>query len=171
MKVVLALGGVLALAGCGLQPVYSGGTRGVAATTLGQIAVAPIADRAGYLIRQALRDRLGAPAAAQPYRLEVELQDEIVGFGVRGDNSIARERRTLSARYRLVAVANGAVVLDASATSDVGIDRVSSDYAVVAAESTALDRLAVELADQITARIARAAQAGKLAGALPAPPP
>ena len=43
--------------------------------------------------------------------------------------------------------------------SDAGIDRVSSNYAVVAAETTALERLATEIAQQIAARIARYAQA------------
>jgi LPS-assembly lipoprotein len=161
----LALGAVFALGGCGLQPVYSGGSHGVAATTLTQIAVAPIPDRAGYLVVAALHDRLGATIDAPKFRLEVELDDQIVGFGVRGDNSIARERRTLRARYRLVDIATGGLILDATATSDAGIDRVSSDYAVVAAETTALERLATNLAAQISVRLARFAQTGGMVGA------
>ncbi|QYE35712.1 hypothetical protein KZX46_06990 [Polymorphobacter sp. PAMC 29334] len=157
---LLALATLVALAGCGLQPVYSGGSHGVAATTLTQIAIAPIPDRAGYLVMGALHDRLGTTVDKPKYRLEVELDDQIIGFGVRGDNSIARERRTLRARYRLVDAATGALILDATATSDAGIDRVSSDYAVVAAETTALERLAVDLAAQISVRLARFAQAG-----------
>ena len=161
----LALIVLLALGGCGLQPVYSGGAHGIAATTLGDIEVAPIPDRAGYLLRTALRERLGGSGGAPRFRLEVELSDEILGFGLRGDNSISRERRTLRARYRLVSVATGAVLLDDTAGSDAGIDRVSSDYAVVAAETTALERLSIEVARQISARLAQAAHAGKL------PPP
>lgn len=150
----------LVLAGCDLKPVYSGGSSGVAATTLAQIAVAPIPDRAGYLVAADLRERFG-PAADKPaYRLEVELDDQILGFGVRGDNTIARERRTLRARYRVLSTTSGAVLLDASATADAGIDRVSSDYAVVAAENTALERLATDLAGQIAVRLARFAQSG-----------
>ena len=82
------------------------------------------------------------------------LDDQIVAFGVRGDNSAARERRTLRARYRLVDVQSNAVLVDATAGSDIGIDRVSSNYAVVAAETTALERLSLDLANQITARLA-----------------
>lgn len=153
----------LALAGCGLTPVYSGGSHGVAAVALTEIAVAPIPDRAGYLVTAALHDRLGTPVAAPKFRLEVELDDQITGFGVRGDNSIGRERRTLRARYRLVAAASGSVILDATATSDAGIDRVSSDYAVVAAETTALERLAADLAADISIRLALFAQKGGMA--------
>lgn len=158
------------LAGCGLAPVYSGGSNSPAATILTKISVAPIPDRSGYLLRQALTERFGTPASDRRYRLEVELDDQIVAFGVRGDNSAARERRTLRARYRLVDIASNAVLLDASAGSDAGIDRVSSNYAVVAAETTALDRLATDLARQITARIAAYGRGAELVPApLPAP--
>jgi LPS-assembly lipoprotein len=144
----------LLLAGCGLSPVYSGGGTGAAATSLQNIAVAPIPDRAGFLVRQALLDRLGSPVDSPRFRLEVELDDQIVAFGVRGDNSAARERRTLRARYRLVDTTTNVVVLDATAGADSGIDRVSSNYAVVAAEITALERLSTDIAKQISARLA-----------------
>ena len=151
----------LALAGCGLSPVYSGGSRSAPATLMTQVEVASIPDRSGFLVRQALLDRFGTTVADPRYRLEVELDDQIVAFGVRGDNSAARERRTLRARYRLVAIATNAVLVDASARSDAGIDRVSSNYAVVAAETTALERLSIDLARQISARLARYARTAK----------
>ncbi len=144
----------LLLAGCGLSPVYSGGSASAPAVLAAQVEIAPIPDRAGFLVRQALIDRIGQPSEAVRYRLEIELDDQIVGFGVRGDNSVARERRTLRARYRLVETSTNAVVVDATAGSDAGIDRVSSNYAVVAAETTALERLSVEIARQIAARLA-----------------
>ncbi len=144
----------LALAGCGLEPVYSGGGSSAPVLLASQVAIAPIPERAGFLVRQALIDRLGGAAEGAKYRLEVELDDQIIGFGVRGDNSVARERRTLRARYRLVDAATNAVLVDATAGSDAGIDRVSSNYAVVAAETTALERLSTEIARQIAARLA-----------------
>ncbi len=148
-----SLAAALLLTACNLRPIYAGGAQGPAATTLASIEIAPIPDRAGYLVRQQLLQRL-QPADRPAYRLEVTLDDKITGFGIRTDTSIARERRTLRARYRLVATTTNAVVLDATAATDEGIDVVRSEYAVVAAEQTALDRLAVSLAEQITARIA-----------------
>ena len=50
-------------------------------------------------------------------------------------------------------VGNDGVVLDATAGSDAGIDVVGSDYATIAAEATALERLADVVADQIITRI------------------
>ena len=45
------------------------------------------------------------------------------------------------------------MVLDATAGSDAGIDIVSSEYATVAAEQTAQERLASVVADQMVWRL------------------
>ena len=143
----------LSLAACQLAPVYSGGTAGQAQTMLSGIEVAPIADKAGFLVRDRLIERMN-PSGNPVLKLDVALDDNIIGFGVRGDNSIIRERRTLRARYRVTEIATGAVLLDTTASADAGVDVVSSEYAVVAAEATALERLSKDIADQIVARVA-----------------
>ena len=151
----LLLIAALLLGGCSLRPLYSGGGSGPVAQALRSIQVAPIGGgRAGWLVRTALEDRLGGTRANPSFRLEVELDDDITGFGVRSDDVVTRERRTLRARYRLVDVPLGTVLLDATAVSDAGIDVVSSEYATVAAEQTALERLANQIAEQIVARVA-----------------
>jgi LPS-assembly lipoprotein len=144
----------LLLSACGLRPLYSGGGSGAVAQSLQSVQVAPIEGRAGWLVRTALEDRLGSAEGTARYRLEIELDDNITGFGIRRDDSVTRERRTLRARYRLVDARLGTVLLDATAGSDAGIDVVSSEYATVAAEQTALERLSKELADQIVTRLA-----------------
>ena len=155
MKRALLLSAALLLSGCGLKPLYGGGSAGSVARTLNSVEIAPIAGRAGWMVRTAIEDRLGNPEPSQArYRLEIELDDDIAGFGIRSDDAVTRERRTLRARYRLVDASLGTVVLDATAGSDAGIDVVSSEYATVAAEQTALERLAREVADQIVARVA-----------------
>ena len=154
MMRAIALAAMLALSGCALRPVYAGGASGPVARSLSAISVAPIPYRAGWLMRNALVDRLGGENEGAPYRLEVDLDDQITGFGIRGDRSITRERRTLRARYRLVQASTGQILLDATAGSDAGIDVVSSPYATVAAEQTALERLSQVVADQIAARLA-----------------
>jgi LPS-assembly lipoprotein len=154
MKRLVAIA-LLLLAGCGLRPLSGGGEAGIVAQTLESVEVAPIGGRAGWLVRTALEDRLRAGEGdAARFRLEVELDDNITGFGIRGDSAATRERRTLRARYRLIDLATGAVVLDATAGSDAGIDVVSSQYATVAAEQTALERLSEVVADQMVGRLA-----------------
>lgn len=156
---VLLVAAALALSGCGLRPLYGGGVAGPVQSTLAAVEVAPIDGQAGWLVANALRDRLANDKPAQPrYRLEVRLDDKITGLGVRRDDSVARERRTLRARYQLVDLSSGSVVLDATAGSDAGVDVVGSEYATIAAEKTALERLSEIVADQIIARIGRYAQ-------------
>ena len=154
MMRILLLAAALALSACGLRPMYAGGGSGAVAGTLRSIQVQPIPGKAGWLMHKALVDRLGDNAGDSRFRLEVELDDNITGFGIRGDSAATRERRTLRARYRLVDTSNGAVVLDATAGSDAGIDVVSSQYATVAAEQTALERLSEVVADQMVGRLA-----------------
>lgn len=155
MRRCLALSAaVLMLSGCQLQPLYSGGSSGPVASTLSSVTIAPIEGQVGWLVYNKLRDRLGAPGTTGRYRLNVELDDNIVGLGIRGDRAVTRERRSLRARYQLVDATTGAVVLDATAGSDAGIDVVSSEYATVAAEQTAAERLSEVVADQIVARLA-----------------
>ena len=169
MRAPLLLLAALTLSGCGLRPLYGGGIGGPVQTTLAAVQVAPIAGQSGWLVTNALRDRLEmGQNAAERYRLEVQLDDQITGLGVRSDDSVARERRTLRARYQLVDLSSGAVVLDATAGSDAGIDVVGSEYATIAAERSALERLSGIVADQIVARLARFAQSGP---AVPVPVP
>ena len=154
MKRLLPLFALLSLTACGLRPVYAGGSSGPVASALRSVSVAPIDGQAGWLVRNKLLDRLGGDGANSTYRLEVKLDDNITSFGLRSDRAATQERRTLRARYQLVDNRNGMVVLDATAGSDMGIDIVSSEYATVAAEQTALENLADTVADQITARLA-----------------
>ena len=144
---------LVALSGCGLQPLYSGGSKGAVASALGSVSVEPIQGKNGWLMRNALNDRLRPGEGAARYRLTVALDDQIEGFGVRADDTITRERRTLRARYQLVDTTTGATVIDATAGSDAGIDVVSSEYATIAGENSALENLTQRVADQIVTRL------------------
>ena len=156
LALLLSLSALPLLAGCGLQPLYAGGTGGPVGTTLSSLSVAPIEGEAGWLVRGALRDRLRAAGEGQAtrYQLVVRLSDEISGFGVRADDSVTRERRTLRARWQLVDSETGTTLIDDTAGSDTGLDVVGSEYATIAAERTALERLSEAVADQIVARVA-----------------
>lgn len=153
-----------ALSACGLRPVYAGGANGVVAQGLAAVDVGPIVGREGWLVRNALNDRLGqgAGATSNPrYRLDVLLDDQLEGLGLLTDDTIGRERRTLRARYQLVDVASGAILVDATAESDAGVDVVSSEYATIAAEQTALENIAAQVADRIVTRLTLALSNGQ----------
>jgi LPS-assembly lipoprotein len=155
MKQPFVLAAALALGGCGLHPLYGGGENSSVAATLRAVEVGPIPGRAGWLVRTKLIDRLrGDDHAHAAYRLDVELDDDITGYGIRGDRATTRDRRTLRARYRLVDLCAGTVVLVATAGCDGGLVVVSSVYATVGGDQTAAERLSEVVADQIVARVA-----------------
>ena len=153
-RLALVLAIAVPLGACGFQPLYQQGGSGVAGAELASVAVGPIDDRSGWFLRNALIDRFGAFGTDEArYRLDVEIDDDITRFGIRGDAAATRERRTLRARYQLVDLATGETLLDSAAGSDAGIDITSSEYATVAAEQTATERLAREVADDIVGRV------------------
>ena len=155
----------LMLTACGLKPLYSGGSQGAVSGLLSAVSVDAIEGKSGWLMRNALNDRLGAAGTtAARYRLAIKLDDQIEGFGVRANDTITRERRTLRARYQLIDLATGKTVLDATAGSDAGIDVVSSEYATIAGENTALENLTQEVAEQIVTRLSLFAQTNPQSG-------
>jgi LPS-assembly lipoprotein len=149
------IAGLFLLPSCGLHPLYGGASGTPVAATLRSVQVGPIPGQSGWLVRNKLIDRLGAAGEGAPaYRLDVTIDDNITSFGLRRDQAATQERRTLRARYQLVDLTNGTVVLDQTAGSDASIDIVSSEYATVAAEQTVLEQLSDVVADQIVARLA-----------------
>lgn len=135
--------------------MYAGGGNGGVARALSDVSVSAIEGQSGWLVRNALADRLGAgkQMAGTRYRLDIRLDDRVEGLGQLSNDTITRERRTLRARYQLVDLQSNDVLLDATAGSDAGFDVVNSEYAVIAAEQTALENLAQEVADQIVTRV------------------
>jgi len=158
-RAALCLALLASLAACGLKPMYAGGRGGEAARALAGVRVEPIPGKEGWLMRNALNDRLSAMGAGEPrYVLKVQLDDRIAGLGVRADDTVTRERRTLRARYQLVDSGSGETILDETTGWDAGIDVASSEYATVAAEDTALERLTEIVADRVLARVALGAR-------------
>lgn len=156
MRALFALLACLALGACGLSPMYAGGANSASAQGLATVDVPAIQGRGGWLVKNALDARLGMAGQDRQraaYRLDVRLDDSLEALGVLNDDTISRERRILRARYQLIDLATGAVLLDATAGSDAGIDVVSSEYATIAAEQTALENLARDVADRIATQV------------------
>ncbi|MEL7189022.1 MAG: LPS assembly lipoprotein LptE [Pseudomonadota bacterium] len=153
--IIILLAASLSLSACGLQPLYTGSAGSGAAQGLAAVDVPSIPGRGGWLVRNALTERFGAAGKADArYRLDVRLDDALEALGVLNDDTISRERRILRARYQLIDLATGEILLDATAGSDAGIDVVSSEYATIAAEQTALENLSKEIADQMVTQVA-----------------
>ena len=155
LPALFALVACAALTACGLSPLYPGGGNAAVAQGLAAVDVPAIQGRGGWLVKNALEARLGIAGQQTPqYRLDVQLDDTLQALGVLNDDTTSRERRILRARYQLVDLATNTVLLDATAGSDAGIDVVSSEYATIAAEQTALENLAKQVADRMATQIA-----------------
>src|SRR3546814_14609388 len=103
------------LSGCQLRPIYANGGSGAVATALANIEVGPIYNRSGWLVRQELIDRLCTPQSTPSYRIRVELDAGIVGYGIRSADANTCHRRTLRSSYHHASGAPGLVLAPATA--------------------------------------------------------
>jgi LPS-assembly lipoprotein len=166
LKALVAGAMLPALAACGLSPMYAGGTGTATTQGLAAIEIPAIQGRGGWLVKNALDARFGMAGQTTPqYRLDVRLDDSLEALGVLNDDTISRERRILRARYQLVDLVSGSVLLDATAGSDAGIDVVSSEYATIAAEQKALENLALDVAERMATQVSLTLRAQGAQGA------
>lgn len=172
-----ALLGLLAaapLAGCGFQPVYmptATGAPGPAERDLAAIHVALIPDRPGQLLREALQQRFQGAGDAAPRRYTLTVAYWISGQGV------GILPGTTATRIRMIGNANWVLTSDDPAQTQIAsgyaraLDAVNifdQQYFGANLETSAVyHRLAGEIADQITLRLAslfRTRAAARVAG-------
>jgi LPS-assembly lipoprotein len=154
------------LAACGFQPVYGGGRGGTELAELQQVRIAPIGQRRGQQLHNALRDRInpqgqpGDPA----YRLVVALEEGERRSNVRPDATATRITQRLTAYWELrrIAPAGGAeadpagerVLLEGRSRSFNSYDVLDQPYATTVAERDATERGVRSLANDIHTRVA-----------------
>ena len=157
MVAVPVIAGLL-LSACGFHPVYSENNNASAAA-LATIAIAPIDDRKGQVLRTMLRERLSPKGLANRalYRLTVQLTESKAELALRKDGSATRANLTLSAVFvleRLPPYPPG--IAQGSAISTNSYNVLESDYATLSAENDARDRALRMLAEEIRLRVATA---------------
>ena len=153
----IVVSSAIGLSGCGFQPLYGDrpGGSGVAAD-IATIRVAPIADRTGQILRNALIDRLnpsGEPADPL-YSLEVRLAVAKQELGIRKDETATRTSMRFRSTFRLRDSASGAFVFSSRAAAITSYNIVDSEYATIASERAARRRGLILVADSIATRLA-----------------
>lgn len=142
-----------ALAGCGFAPLYGEreGVRGM----LARVEVAPVADRIGQQLHNALLLALPPRQAGEPpaYRLRLTLEETRQRLGVEEHAVATRANLMLAARFVLEDAA-GAAKLSGRLESIASYNILASPYATLAAERNARARATSRLADAVAARIA-----------------
>jgi len=155
----LALAAVLP--GCGFRPMYAsaaGGSAGPAEVGLAEIAIGPMYERAGQLLRQALQERFecGGAGLARRYDLVVAYGLGSEAIGIQPDSSVTRVRLMGSATWTLSAQD------PQRSTLATGTARALDGYNIIDEQIFAADlengvvqqRIAEAIADQITLQLA-----------------
>ena len=156
----LALVSLLALAGCGFQPLYGERPTGPAEENLARISVGVIADRTGQILRNELGTRLDPNnLGLDPlYSLRVSLTESTSNIALRRDTSATRANLTLTASYSLVqngakeALYSGAV----RSVNSYDILSTENEFGTLTSREEARRRAARDIADQIALRLALA---------------
>jgi LPS-assembly lipoprotein len=154
------LGSLVALAGCGFQPVYmrtASSKPGVAQRDLSTVYVELIPERPGQLLRQALQERFandsGTPSA---YDLNVTFSIAGEGIAVEADDIATRIRLTGNASWTLIGHdAKRTTLTSGSARAIDGLNIFDSQYFASSLETEAeTQRMAENIATQIATQLA-----------------
>ncbi len=160
LRALARAGGALALialvAGCGFRPIYATPALAVddAVATpavrekVAATEVAPIADRAGQLIRNELAFLIAGTgeSVAPQYSLGVALTETITTMAVQRTGLATRATLRLSAAYTLTELASGAVIWRGRADAAGSFDLLSDEYATLIAERYTREQAAERLA-------------------------
>jgi LPS-assembly lipoprotein len=146
----LAIAAALPLSACGFHPLY--GTQGVvgAGQLFASIYVEPVADRAGYEMRNRLIDLLDSSANPQGarYKLKVDLSEDRRAVALQNDASITRYNYLMTADYTL-RDASGNIVTHGHESTLTAYNIVASPYATLTAAQDAEKRGADDLSERI----------------------
>jgi hypothetical protein len=146
------------IAGCGFHPLYAPSGPHDWDPALASISVAPIRDRPGQILEQALRENLnpGDMSVKPRWRLSTELTVQRADFGIQRNATATTSEVVISATYRLVDLddkGNKQVYTNISrATGD--FDQLSDAYATQVAADNARDRALQQVADDMVIRLA-----------------
>lgn len=145
------------LAGCGFQPLYGNrqGGGAVAAPEMAQIAIAPIGDRAGQMLRNELRDSLtptGVPAQPR-WRLDVTLKETTTDLVILRDATSTFAKYVGDAKWVLVDLATDTPALQGRSRRIASYSISSSEFASLQAEADARRRVLTAIAEEIRLRL------------------
>lgn len=144
------------VAGCGFQPLHGRQeSRDNATLALRQVAVPPIPERLGQMLRIELTTRLtpnGAPKAPL-YVLNVSMTESRQNLAVRKDATATRANLIISATFELERVQTNENLLSGTVRSINSYNILDADFATLSAESDARRRAARDLATEIESRL------------------
>lgn len=150
----------LALAACGFRPMYGGGQNAAVNAHLAAVHIAPIPDRLGQEVRNALEQRFAAAGQGERvYTLAITLEERIQELGVRRDATARRANIRVLVDWQLI---HGDRILRTGATEAISAYNILEQHFATEvskrdARSKAAQQIADEIARQLAVYFARAA--------------
>lgn len=141
---------LVAVAGCGFQPVYGPGS--ASERLRGRVKVLPPLDEPGFALVNRLEERLGQPRRADlTLDAQIRLSESAVGF--LPDGSISRYNVLGRVEWSLVRTHDEARLREGREQAFTSYSATSTTVATIFARRDARERLMVILADRIVADI------------------
>ena len=154
MKKLFIISLCLLVAACGYTQLYTDNKSATAdIAALNQIRIMPIDERLGVVMYNRLQDIFGT-ATQENYQLNIQLIEEIEGFGFRSDAAVTQEEVRVIANVRLVRLVDDELVYAEALTERTSFDVALSDFANETQRDDAKERLVRELAEQLHRRLA-----------------
>jgi LPS-assembly lipoprotein len=149
---------ILALAGCGFQPLYGGTTAGGQrlSEVMAGVEITPIPGRVGQKLRNELifTNTGGGLAAPSRYRLEIAVKESVVDQLVQITGDATGQVYQLDATFQLIDPNNGKVLLQGKAISRAPYNRFQEIFANVRARYDAENRAARTVSESIKTQVA-----------------
>ncbi len=152
-----ALVGLLALSGCGFQPLYATRNDGSSVSQqLSEVSVKPQTTRVGQLVRNEIV-RSTRPAGTQAedrFYLRLQAKGSTQGLINTSDTVYRRLSYNLNTRFQLVDSASNEVIFSGRAFSRVPYDRLDASFSNVQARVNAEEQAAKQVGQEIRTRLA-----------------
>jgi LPS-assembly lipoprotein len=148
---VLALLALAFLSACGFSPMYARDSAGNG--PIGAVQIGTIPGKAGHALRTELSRLLDIGATGPTQRLEIALNEEVIGLGLRLDESTSRAELRLQATY-IFYPAGGGPEMRGSVFTVVNYEVPVAAFAAIAAQDDARERAAETLAQRMRAELA-----------------
>ncbi len=162
-RIAFVLVALFGLAGCGFQPLYGDRADFTIADKFAEVQVAPIADRIGQQLHNALVAQLYVRGRTEKpsYRLNTLLSETTASLAVRKSTLATRANLKMTARYKVLNTADGRQIMAATSTATVSYNILDSEFGTLMAEKNARERAVQQLANDIRSRLAAMFTSGK----------
>ncbi len=157
---------IFAVTACGFSPLYKindGKTTALTET----ISIQPIADYGGYQMENDLSALLNPTGGQVPKKYELFVTIDAPTFSeqnIQDDNFSSRERMYLTARYRLVHIHSGKIVVNAVTSATGAYNIAIEPYATYMAQQKVKENLIKMLSNRIATHVISFVKKTEVAG-------